>query len=654
MCGIVGIFDHRGQRPIDRDLLSSMNDSQVHRGPDDSGLFVEGGIGLGHRRLSIIDVSGGQQPLFNEDHSVVVVYNGEIFNYRELAKTLTAAGHTFRTVSDTEVIVHAWEEWGEACVERFRGQFAFALWDRNQQTLFLARDRLGIKPLHYAALPDGTFLFGSELKSLLGYPGLPREIDPFAVEDFFGYGYVPDPRTIYRDIAKLPPGHCLTLRRGAPLPKPKSFWEISFEPGLGSNEAAICEELVERLREAVEMRLISEVPLGAFLSGGVDSSAVVSLMAQTSSDPVRTCSISFGDPDYDESRYARQHAERYGTQHRQHQVGPDSFDLVDRLAQMYDEPFADSSAIPTYHVCAVARQNVTVALSGDGGDEVFAGYRRYRWHHYEEAVRGLVPDRLRTLVFGPMGALYPKLDWAPKPLRAKTTLEALARNSADAFFHSVSVVADRHRRKLLSDSLRRELQGYEAVEQVRRHMAEAPAEHHLAKVQYVDMKTYLPGDILTKVDRASMASSLEVRVPILDHKFVEWAAGIRSDFNLRGRQGKYIFKKALEPHVDNDILYRDKMGFAVPLTGWFRGPLRDRLRNSIMDGALAETGFFEMGYVRTLVNQHLSGTHEHSAILWSLVMFDSFLRHVHTKPSASAASGGGLASGRQAVALGPS
>jgi asparagine synthase (glutamine-hydrolysing) len=614
-----------------------MNDVQIHRGPDGEGVFLAPGIGLGHRRLAIIDLSGGAQPLFNEDESVVVVYNGEIYNFPGLVKELTALGHKFRTHCDTEVIVHAWEEWGEACVERFRGMFAFALWDSNRETLFLARDRLGIKPLYYAELPDGTVTFASELKSLLVDPRLPREIDPSAVEEYFAYGYVPDPKTIYRHVKKLEPGHILTWRRGQRPSGPRSYWSFGFEHRDLGSEKDICEALIERLREAVDIRLVSEVPLGAFLSGGVDSSAVVALMAGLSDDPVNTCSISFDHREFDESEFAAEVAKQYGTDHHVRQVDPQSFDLVDRLATLYDEPYADSSAMPTYRVCALARERVTVALSGDGGDEVFAGYRRYRWNSFEEKIKSYFPDAIRGPLFGLLGEVYPKLDRAPKFLRAKSTLQAIARDAAGGYFHGVSVLYDDIRNRLYNESFKRELQGYHASEVLARHMRAAPTDDHLSRIQYADIKTYLAGDILTKVDRASMAHSLEVRVPILDHHVVEWAGGIPSDLKLRGREGKYILKKALEPMLSENILYRDKMGFAVPLSSWFRGPLKDRVRDALAGPRLAETGMFDTDYLTTLVDQHQSGEREHSAVLWSLMMFESFLRQVHDGAPAAAA-----------------
>lgn len=628
MCGITGIFDTQGKREINRDLLSRMNDAQYHRGPDQDGLHIEGGVGLGHRRLSIIDVSSGKQPLYNEDDSVVVVYNGEIYNFQELAQELQAAGHTFRTRCDTEVIVHAWEQWGSACVERFRGMFAFTIWDRNRDTLFMARDRLGIKPLYYSKLSNGVLLFASELKALMVHPELQRDIDPYAVEDYFAYGYVPEPKTIFKNTFKLSPGHTLTIKRGQPIPEQKEFWNVPFTPLPNMDEGEVREELLRNLREAVDIRLISEVPLGAFLSGGVDSSAVVAMMAEINDSAVNTCSISFGDPAFNEASYAQQVADQYQTNHRVEQVDPDDFDLVAKLGELYDEPYADSSALPTYRLCELARKNVTVALSGDGGDENFAGYRRYRWHTYEERVRSMLPLEMRRPLFGAMGRVYPKADWAPKVFRAKTTFEAMARDTSQGYLHSVSVLSDAQRNLLFNKEFKQNLQGYNAVEVLRYHAERAPTDDPLSLVQYMDMKTYLVGDILTKVDRASMAHSLEVRVPLLDHKFMEWISGLSPQLKLKGKEGKYIFKKALEPHLPEDILYRKKMGFGVPLASWFRGPLKDRVRKSLLGDRLAETGMFNQTYLHHLVEQHQSGLRDYSASIWSILMFESFLNRL--------------------------
>jgi asparagine synthase (glutamine-hydrolysing) len=628
MCGIVGIFDTRGRRDISRDLVTRMNESQHHRGPDEYGLHVEPGIGLGHRRLSIIDVSMGQQPLWNEDESIAVIYNGEIYNYQSLIPELTALGHTFRTRSDTEVIVHAWEAWGEACVARFRGMFAFALYDRNRSTLFLARDRLGVKPLHYALLPDGTFIFGSELKSLRSYPNFPVAIDPYAVEEYFAFGYIPEPRTIFEGARKLPPAHTLTITRGAPHAEAKMYWDPRFTVDASISVTDAFGELIRRLDESVRLRLISEVPLGAFLSGGVDSSAVVASMAQSSMEAINTCSIAFSDPAYDESRFARMVAERYRTRHFVDKVDSDDFDLIDELAQVYDEPYADSSAIPTYRVCQLARKHVTVALSGDGGDESFGGYRRYRLHLAEERMRRVMPLALRRPVFSFLGQVYPKADWAPRYLRAKTTFESLGRRSVEAYFHTMSIFRDDMRSRLFSDGFKAKLAGYNAIEVFRRHAAMAQTDDPLALIQYLDLKTYLIGDINTKVDRASMAHSLEVREPLMDHPLVEWLCTLPSSLKMRGGEAKWLLKKAMEPRLPRDVLYRDKMGFAVPLARWFRGPLRGRICEALQGERLRATGMFSAAYLRQLVDAHQSGTRDHSAPIWTLVMFDAFLRNV--------------------------
>jgi asparagine synthase (glutamine-hydrolysing) len=628
MCGIVGIFDTRGKREIDHQLLIRMNETQHHRGPDDGGSHIEPGVGLGHRRLSIVDRSTGHQPLFNEDNSVVVVFNGMIYNFKDLMTELVALGHLFRTRCDTEVIVHAWEQWGASCVEHFRGMFAFGLWDRNRQTLFLARDRLGIKPLFYSLLPDGQFVFGSELKSLLAVPAMPREIDPCAVEEYFAYGYIPEPRTIFKAARKLSPGCTITLQTGNSTIRQTKYWDVPFKLAAPRPQLEIEKELIERLRETVHSHLVTDVPLGGFLSGGVDSSAVVAMMAQLTDEPVNTCSIAFNDPAYDESKYAAQVAAQFHTRHHTETVDKDDYGIIDQLANLYDEPYADSSAIPTYRVCQLAKQRVTVALSGDGGDENFAGYRRYKYAMAEQRVRSAVPQGLRKPLFGFLGKHYPKADWAPRVFRAKTTFEALARDAVEGYFHGVSIMPDRVRNRLFSNQFRHDLQGYHAIEVMRDHAAQSPTDDPLALIQYLDLKTYLPGDILTKVDRASMAHALEVRVPLLDHQFVEWVSSLPSSLKLHGGEGKYIFKKSLESTLTNDILYRKKMGFSIPLASWFRGPLRQTVGDTLLGPLLADTGIFNMDFVTEMVEQHQSGRRDYSASLWSLLMFASFLRNV--------------------------
>ena len=630
------MFDTRARRDFDRALLQRMNDSQAHRGPDGEGLHLEPGVALGHRRLSIIDIATGQQPLYNEDSSIVVVFNGEIYNFKELIPELQALGHVFHTRSDTEVIVHAWEAWGERCVDRFRGMFAFALFDRNRETLFLARDRLGVKPLYYAVLPDGTLLFGSELKSLLVHPGLGRAIDPCAVEEYLALGYVAEPRTIFTSTKKLPPAHHLTVKRGQRVPEPVEYWDVRFTLSSPITLEDACEELNRRLEESIRLRMISEVPLGAFLSGGVDSSAVVATMARISDEPVNTCSISFDDPAFDETQFAEQVAARYRTRHFVDHVASDDFDLIDELAGLYDEPFADSSAIPTYRVCQLARKHVTVSLSGDGGDESFGGYRRYQLHMMEERLRSVLPIGVRRPVFGLLGTIYPKADWAPRVFRAKTTFESLARTSVEAYVHSMSIVSESTRHRLFTPSFRSRLSGYRAGSVFERHAERAATDDPLALIQYIDLKTYLVGDINTKVDRASMAHSLEVREPLMDHMLVEWLAQLPSSLKLRGLEAKYLLKKAMEPHLPRQVLYRPKMGFAVPLIRWFRGPLRERVSATVLGERIADSGIFERRMLQHLIDAHQSGARDYSAPLWTILMFDAFLRKV-ADPSSTCA-----------------
>lgn len=628
MCGIAGIFDTRGDEIPSADLIGRMTDAILHRGPDESGIHCEPGLALGHRRLSIIDIASGQQPLFNEERSVAIVFNGEVYNFGELRPELEALGFRFRTHSDTEVILHAWQAWGSDCVRRLRGMFAFAIWDQKRRHLFLARDRLGIKPLYYALLPNGHFVFGSELKALLPHPRLPRTRDPLAIEDYFAYGYIPEPRTIYSDVRKLPPGHTLLIEKGqTTLPRTSQYWDVPFRDNGSASQADAERELIDRLREAVDIRLVAEVPLGAFLSGGVDSSAIVALMAELMDQPVKTCAIGFDVAAFDETGYARQVAERYRTDHQTDTVKADDFELLDRLGWLYDEPFADSSAMPTYRVCEAARKRVTVALSGDGGDENLAGYRRYRMHLAEERMRSRLPLALRRPLFGALGALYPKADWAPRVLRAKTTFQSLARDSVGAWFHSVSRTTDTQRRALFSPALRNDLAGYNAVQVLREHAARAPTDHPLSLVQYLDLKTFLVS-ILHKVDRASMAHSLEVRVPLLDHQLVEWMSGLRPEWKLVGGDGKHLFKRALKPYLPDEIMYRPKQGFSIPLAEWFRGPLRESYRVQVLGEAMADNGLFDSDYLRLLQQQHDSGRRDNSVAMWALLMFALSERHL--------------------------
>jgi asparagine synthase (glutamine-hydrolysing) len=513
--------------------------------------------------------------------------------------------------------------------------FAFAIWNMRTQRIFLARDQIGIKPLYYGFTGTGDLVFASELKGLLAHPGVERRLDPQALEDYLAFGYVPDPKSIYHGIRKLPPGYWLTWRAGEPEPVPRQYWDVPFNRGADVSSDAAVAQLRRLLDESVASQMIADVPLGAFLSGGVDSSAVVASMSRASLQPVRTCSIGFDHAGFDETVYARQVARHLHTRHFEQRVSADDYSLLDTLAGIYDEPFSDSSALPTYRVCELARTQATVVLSGDGGDENFAGYRRYRLHAWESTLRASLPSGLRKPVFGVLGGIYPKADWAPRPLRAKTTLQALAQDNVEAYFHSVSTTSAAMRQQLYSASFKRELQDYSALEVFRTHVKNAPTDHPLLLAQYLDLKTWLPGDILTKVDRASMAHSLEVRVPLLDHRLVAWASSLPPALKLRGGTGKYIFKKALEADLPHDVLYRAKMGFSVPLAAWLRGPLAQRARDALLNGAVAESGYFESSTLDRLLREHASRRRDHSTTLWSLLMLDAFLRHTQSAAGAT-------------------
>ena len=634
MCGLAGIVLSRNA-DVDEKTLLAMRDAQAHRGPDEAGLYLGKGVGLAHRRLSIIDLVHGQQPMVDEAAGLALIYNGELYNFRSLRAELEAQGMVFESRCDTEVLLRAWQRWGQACLPRLRGMFAFAVWDMRAACVYLARDHLGVKPLYYGFTRSGDLVFASELKGLLVHPGVERRLDPQALEDYLALGYVPDPKSIYRGIFKLPPSHWLSWRAGGPAPSPRQYWDVPFKISAGVTVGEATERLRDLLDEAVASQMIADVPLGAFLSGGVDSSAVVASMSRTSSLPVRTCSIGFDHTAFDETGYAQRVAKLLNTRHFEERVSSEDYGLLDTLVAVYDEPFADSSALPTYRLCKLARTRVTVALSGDGGDENFAGYRRYRLHIAESRVRKSLPLAFRKPLFGLLGRCYPKADWTPRPLRAKTTLQSLARDEVEAYFHSVSITPAAVRQRLYSAAFRRELQGYSALTVFRQHAERAPSDHPLLLAQYLDFKTWLPGGILTKVDRASMAHSLEVRVPVLDHLLVEWASSLPPALKLRHGTGKFILKKALEPDLPHEVLYRSKMGFRVPLAAWFRGPLSQRLDDALGGGMLAECGYFEPGALERLTQQHATGRRDHSAVLWSLLMLEAFLRRQQQPASAA-------------------
>ncbi|WP_419807281.1 XrtA/PEP-CTERM system amidotransferase [Sphingomonas sp.] len=626
MCGIAGLFHPGTPKPVEPQRIARMIDALAHRGPDGEGIWTAPGVGLGHRRLSIIDLAGSPQPMHGADGTLSLLFNGCIYNYRELRAEL-ADRWVFRSDGDTEVLLAAWAAWGPAMLDRLDGMFALALHDARTQSLFLARDRLGVKPLHYAELADGSVAFASELKGLLAHPLLRREPDLSAVEDFLAWGYVPDDNCIVAGVKKLAAGHYLHLRRGHPVPMPTRWWQVSFADRAKGSARDLEAELLDRLRTAVRSRLVADVPLGAFLSGGVDSSAVVALMAEASARAVKTCTIGFDEAGHDERAYADLVAQRFHTEHRTRVVRSDDLALVDTLVHAFDEPFADASALATYQVSALARESVTVALSGDGADEAFAGYRRQRFQATEERVRALMPGPLRRTA-GALGSVYPKADWAPRPLRARTTLLALAADGDEAYARAVGVTPPEVRARLFSAGARRHLAGYRAEDRWIAAMRAAPARDPLDRAQYADLTRWLPGGMLTKVDRTSMAVGLEAREPLLDHRLVQFAATLPVSMRIRGGQGKWLMKRALEPFLPREILYRPKMGFVTPVGAWFRGALADEAAALSRSKTLAETGWFDLPVLERLAHDHRAGRAEHGRTLWQFLMLERSLKQL--------------------------
>ena len=625
MCGLAGIFHLDTPKPIDPLRVEKMCDAIAHRGPDGYGVWSAPGVALGHRRLSIIDIAGSPQPMASTDGRAMLVFNGEIYNYRELRAELAAQGAVFHTDGDSEVILAAWQRWGVECLPRLHGMFAFAIYDLAAQTLLLARDRLGVKPLFTARLSDGSLAFASELKALVAHPLLRRELDPLAVEDYLAWGYVPDHRSILKGVEKLPAGHYRLLKRGGGASAPVQWWDVSFAERRRGSQRDHEAELVHLMRDAVTSRMVADVPLGAFLSGGVDSSAVVALMAEASASPVKTCSIGFDVAALDESNYASQIAERFHTDHRARTVSSDDYGAVEQLAGMFDEPFADASALPTWRVCQLARENVTVALSGDGADEAFAGYRRHVFQHGEDKVRAMLPGPLRAGLFGALGAIYPKADWAPRPLRAKTTLLSLAGSSEEAYASAISVAGPALREGLYSPEFLRLRGDYRAEQPFIAMMRAAPARSGLDRAQYADLKFWLPGDILTKVDRASMATSLEAREPLLDHRLIEFAASLPEGERVHQGQGKWVLKQAMRRYLPDDILFRPKQGFVTPIAQWFRGPLAGAARSIASSAPLGRTGWFDEHRLAGIAEAHIAGRSDYSRLLWQLLMLDRSL-----------------------------
>lgn len=614
MCGLAGLLAETGDAP-DLDALRLMCARLVHRGPDAQGEYADESVALGHRRLSIIDLAGGNQPLGNENGTVQVVLNGEIYNYRDLRREMAGRGHRFRTASDTEVLVHLYEEEGERLPERLDGMFAFALWDARRRTLLLGRDRLGKKPLYYGfSLGGARLAFASELKALAALPGFAGRIEARSLADFLALSYVPDPATIYEGVFKLPPAHILKVT-------PRGHWLRRYwKPEFGEWRQGRLEEAVEELRAlaagAVGRRLVSDVPLGAFLSGGLDSSAVVGFMAARVPGRVRTFSIGFTDKRIDELPYARAVARHHGAEHSEEVVTPSIAETLETLVWHFDEPFGDASAIPTLYLARMARRQVTVALCGDGADEVFAGYRRYRFGVFEAELRRRLPDWFRRSVVAAAGRCYPKLDFLPRVVRAKTLLTNLAREAGDAYFTSMSALRDGALAAVLSEQARKSLNGYDPRLGFRERFSPLRDLSPLEQMQQVDLDTYLPGDILVKADRASMAYSLETRSPWLDWRLVEFGCRLPPWFKLRNGTGKEIFRRMAAPELPAAVLRRKKMGFVAPLASWLRTSLRQPFQEMVFSGAMQQ--YLDLRQVRRLWKAHQAGYRDRSRELWNL------------------------------------
>jgi len=619
MCGIAGFIDVQRSRDSAEQLIDSMCKIIRHRGPDDQGVWVGDGVALGMRRLSIIDLAGGHQPIFNEDSSILVVFNGEIYNYRELQKELQECGHRFATRSDTEVIVHAYEEYGDDCVKHFRGMFAFALWDRKRQRLLAARDRFGKKPLNYYW--DGQrLIFGSEIKSILE-AGIPREINPIALDEYLVCRYVPAPNTLFRGVSKLPAAHILIYEDGQ-IRTPR-YWELSFTPTCQDDEVTAIERTLTLLKEAVSVRLMSEVPLGAFLSGGVDSSIVVGLMSQRMSQPVKTFSIGFEEDDYSELPYARQVAKHFGTEHHEFFVRPDLVLVLPQLAWAYDEPFSDDSMLPTYYVSKLAREYVTVVLTGDGGDEIFAGYTYYQ----REFSINRLPPFIRSLLG--YGSLL-----LPDGIRGKQRLHNMSCDLATRHIRSIMLFPDHSRSAIYSQEYFTRVREHYPYERLVGQFSSVPHLDLLSQMQYVDVRTYLADDILVKVDKASMFNSLETRAPMLDHYLAEYVSSLPTTIRVRNGVLKYLLKKVAADLLPAGILTRAKQGFSVPLKYWFRGELTNFAYDLLDSPKARQRGIFDPLFIRNLLKTHASTTYvNHSKSIWALLCLELWFQVYMDQPS---------------------
>ena len=630
MCGIAGFAFTDARHPVDRELLGRMTDVLRHRGPDADGFHLGPGVGLGHRRLSIIDLSTGDQPMYNETRSVAVVFNGEVYNFAELARELEARGHTFASRSDTETLVHAYEDFGLEFVKRLRGMFAFALWDESRRRLVLGRDRAGKKPLYYHVDAE-RLVFASEIKALLRDPSIKRRVSVEGLSDYFTFGVIPAPGTVFQDIRQIPPGHLLVWERGQA--RLHEYWDVAFDNTGPTTPEAASEAFSALFDEAVRMRMVADVPLGAFLSGGIDSSAVVASMARQSSRPVVTTSVGFAERTHSELEHARVVAAALGTEHHELLVRPDAIADLPRLVWHLDQPFADSSALPTYYVSRAARERVTVALSGDGGDELFAGYqRRYGIHRLEQRLRRLIPGSVRRGVLAPLSRIYPRSESIPRPLRLKLVLSNLGQSFERAYFNDMSLFLDEEKRELCTPELLSQARHHDPIAAFARHFDRVRDADPLSRVLYVDFKTWLANDILVKVDRMSMACSLEVRAPLLDHKIVEFAASLPPQLKFRGSVSKYLLKRHVADRLPAADVHRPKQGFELPLAAWLRGDLREMAHDLLFSTRAAGRGYVRPEAVKRLWDTHQSCARNQASKIWALMVLELWHRQYMDTP----------------------
>ncbi len=619
MCGIAGMMMAGGQ-PVDRSLLQTMTTALVHRGPDGDGYHVDGPIGLGHRRLAVIDIAGGAQPFASADERYQCVYNGEIYNYREIRTLLERAGHVFRTASDTEVLVQAYAHWGQACLERLNGMFAFAIWDSSENTLFCARDRFGQKPFHYLVSPDGSLYFASEIKGLYAVPGFSRKLDPQALDQFFAYGYVPEPRSIYGQVHKLAAGCFLTVAPGTP-PNVHRYYDLPVQSSKAHSHIAW-----DDVSGAVMRHMVSDVPVGCFLSSGMDSASIAAAMVEhAGGSEVASFTLGADDPLLDERPQARRLAETLGTTHRDACVTPQMSGFIDRLIDIYGEPFADPAGFLTDQLAALARPHITVALGGDGADELFGGYRRYRLHIQEETVRRALPAAVRAALFAPLARLYPKLDWAPQMFRAKSTLESLAASTATAYFNSVSRVPDRDRLPIYSQAMLSSISGTHASDVLHTRLATCPSDDALDQLRWMDVATYLSGDILVKTDRATMAHGLEGRLPFLDPELAVLACALPTGQLVNRISGKALLRAGVEARLPKGTGHGPKRGFSVPLGRWIKDDMQARAGSAPLFPALYDSGLVRPDSIEGRAKRHAHGRRDAEGLLWSCMLIDRMI-----------------------------